>query len=870
MIAEKPARRKALSDSELSLPDVAGLSLLEAAVAYAEAGWYVLPTDPADIKNPGSVVKGRWHEKSSRDPEQIRRWWSANPNYGIALHCGRSGAGVFDFDMDSLGCIDGYGLCGVADALRAAGAVQATRRDGDRGHYMFLLPDGGKEYGNSAGAFTLVGEFRGKNGVIIAAPTPHPDADTKGGDYRQVTTGPLGRLPNVLRECLTEAGETADPLSDAEMDAFPDTHTADGCGRESCRHTIAGQVTQLRQRIADGASRHESLVSVAPWAFAEAMAGCYPAREAFGTLHRAYAEHFDPDTESQRVASLGAEYLRIVQWAMAVAVADPDRAHRNDGTPTDAELEAFWSSRPELERLRTFARARCVGPWSTFGAVLARVIATIPPNVVLPPTIGSEGSLNLFVALVAPSGFGKNTSEAAAEAFVAGETYVHVATPGSGEGIPKQYAYKKKAEQINQRNAVLFTVSEVDTFAALAGRSGSTLMPELRKAWMGERLGFGYADVEKAVAIMAHRYRMTMVVGVQPGRGATLLKDADGGTPQRFIWLPTTDPNAPDEPPEEPEPLALPAWPSPGQQRSLDTDGDTVKLKFGPVDVYRLDTPVNKDEFHVLVLPPSVVEAVRGEQRAKLRGEASGAKALDAHATLARLKVAVGLMWMNGRTDKVSEEDWELAGVVMGVSNSVRAEVQAALRSNAVKSDRERGRRDADREVARTERPSAGRSQSAAGVGFAPPLAQYRLRAIGKAAFGPISTFVVALPMARSRASRIACSAMWSGTSPSRAIPKSFCTRAPTSRCSTTWSGSSRSPARSPEPARGYRPTHRAPYPHLSPSKSWTRNSSTSPLHAPLVARPCETAMTGSMTTPAPTHPVAAHEAVRRAGSWRP
>lgn len=716
-LPEETARRKPLPDSGVHLPNVDGLSLLKAAMTYAKAGWYVLPTDPADIKNPGSVVKGRWHEKSSRDPEQIRRWWTANPNYGIALHCGRSGAGVFDLDMDSLNCIDGYGLSGIADALRAAGAVQATRRDGDRGHYMFLLPDDGKEYGNSAGAFTVAGEFRGKNGVIIAAPTPHPDADAKGGEYRQVRTGPLGPLPDVLRECLTEAGETADPLTDAEMDTFLDTHTGDGCGREHCQHTIAGQVTQLRQRIADGASRHESLVSVAPWAFAEAMAGCYPAREAFGTLHRVYAEHFDPDAEPQRIASLGAEYMRIVQWAMAVAVADPDRAHRNDGSPSDAELEAFWSARSELRDLRQFARARCVGPWSTFGSVLARVIATIPPNVVLPATIGSEGSLNLFVALVARSGFGKNTSEAAAEDFVAGETHVFVATPGSGEGIPKQYAYVRKPrgqnpEQINLRNAVMLTVSEVDTFAALGSRSASTLMPELRKAWMGERLGFGYADVEKAVAIMAHRYRMTMIVGVQPGRGGTLLQDADGGTPQRFIWLPTTDPDAPDEPPDEPEPLRLPAWPTPGEQLNANPepcdgdgdDGQPVRLKFGPTDPHRLHLPVDKAEFHVLGLPPSVVETVRGEQRAKLRGEVSQAKALDAHATLARLKVAVGLMWMNGRTDKVSEEDWELSGVVMGVSNAVRAEVQAALRSNAAKWDRDRGRRDADREVAKTER----------------------------------------------------------------------------------------------------------------------------------------------------------------------
>ena len=124
--------------------------------------------------------------------DQIRRWWTANPNYGIALHCGRSGAGVFDYDQGSLEALAGYGRGELADALMSAGAVQGTRVDGDRGHYMFLMPDDGKEYGNSAGAFTVVGEFRGKNGVIIAAPTPHPDAETKGGDYNQRENRPAG------------------------------------------------------------------------------------------------------------------------------------------------------------------------------------------------------------------------------------------------------------------------------------------------------------------------------------------------------------------------------------------------------------------------------------------------------------------------------------------------------------------------------------------------------------------------------------------------------------------------------------------------------------------------------------------------------
>ena len=163
----------------ISVPDVAHPSLSEAALGYTEAGWYVLPVKPRS-KNPGSVVGANWHEKSSRDPEQIRAWWSDNPDYGIAVHCGRSGAGAFDLDINELEQIARDGRPDIAEALRSAGAIQATRREGDRGHYIFLMPEG-VQFGNSAGAFMRWGQFRGKNGVIIVAPTTHPDAESKGG-----------------------------------------------------------------------------------------------------------------------------------------------------------------------------------------------------------------------------------------------------------------------------------------------------------------------------------------------------------------------------------------------------------------------------------------------------------------------------------------------------------------------------------------------------------------------------------------------------------------------------------------------------------------------------------------------------------------
>jgi hypothetical protein len=84
---------------DLYVPDITDdMDVLTAALAYADARWYVLPTDPAiDIKHPGTVVGKDWQAKSIRDPKQITAWFAAT-NYGIALHCGRSGAVVFDVD----------------------------------------------------------------------------------------------------------------------------------------------------------------------------------------------------------------------------------------------------------------------------------------------------------------------------------------------------------------------------------------------------------------------------------------------------------------------------------------------------------------------------------------------------------------------------------------------------------------------------------------------------------------------------------------------------------------------------------------------------------------------------------------------------
>jgi Bifunctional DNA primase/polymerase, N-terminal len=225
-----------------------------------------------------------------------------------------------------------------------------------------------------------------------------------------------------------------------------------------------------------------------------------------------------------------------------------------DDADVTPEAEDFWTSRELLAHVRAFARARRASPWATLLGVLARVVAATPVNVVLPPLVGGEASLNLFGGLVGGPGSGKDAAlAAAADAIVVPAGSFVEATPGSGEGLAHLFMRRVRGGGVEPlADAVLLTASEVDTLKALADRHGATLLPELRKAWMGQPLGFAYAAAEKRLMLTAHSYRLCLLVGVQPARAAALLDDSDAGTPQRFLWMPATDPGAPDVAPQAP------------------------------------------------------------------------------------------------------------------------------------------------------------------------------------------------------------------------------------------------------------------------------------------------------------------------------
>jgi len=345
----------------------------------------------------------------------------------------------------------------------------------------------------------------------------------------------------------------------------------------------------------------------------------------------------------------GSDWTGILAWAIPNADGEVKCSQHNPDDQGDP-LADFWTARKELTLIHQWARARMVAPTAVLGAVLAKICVSTPPDVVLPPTIGKAQGLNAFFALVGTSGSGKGSADGvAADALVIeGECEYTTIGAGSGEGIAHLFANRTKVGVEQHTRAVLMSLSEIDTLIGLITRPGSTILPELRKVWSGERLGFAYVDPAKRITVEEYAYRLALLAGVQPKRARVLFDDESGGTPQRFLWLPATDPDIPDE--ATPEPTQI-AWHEPEAW------------------------PPNVGGLRRLPVCSEAVAVVRQAARDRHRGKVD---ALDGHAVLSRLKVAALLGLLNSRAE-VSSEDWRLAGMVMKLSDRTRAYVKEVL-----------------------------------------------------------------------------------------------------------------------------------------------------------------------------------------------
>jgi hypothetical protein len=678
----------------LAIPVItAEMSTLDAAYAYAKEGWYIGPATRGS-KHPGSILEKDWQRKTSRDPKVITAWF-AGTDHGVFIHAGRSGAVIFDVDNpENLPSV-------IRQAIRDHWPpYQMTRIDQPgRGHYVFAIPEG-RKFGNSIGNLANGwGEIRGSNGVIIAAPSQHGNPD---GIYEWERIGPVPVLPGYLATQLPDALDASEVATDTEVKAFLAKY------RQADRPELLDiHIQAWQKKIAVGASRHSTVMGHITGAMKEARAGLIDAQLAADTFESIFLpavmrEPIGPKQGRARShAAARSEWRGILAWAVAQGMASdpaetmarteeevppvvievaeieaPPKASTNGSAPPPGWEEDFWTARPVLRHFRDFARARRVGPWALLGCVLVRVVAATTSKIVIPPLAGGPVSLNLYAGIVAFTGGGKGTAESASREAI-DLPHVAVVGPGSGEGIGHLFmTWNTKDKRYEQyRDAVIISAAEVSTLNALKARSASTLFPELNKAWMGEPLGFAYVAKEKSLNIKPHTYRLCLITGIQPANANVILEDVDSGSPARYLWTPASDPGRPIVPPNQP-----PMW-----------RGWTLAHSLGNLD--NID-PTQLRPMDVCQVARDAVDQAALDRLAEVPTDP-----FNSHALLSRLKTAAALALLENRSAAITEEDWQLAGVVHAVSDRTRLRMIDTLKARQRTANAARGLEEGHREV---------------------------------------------------------------------------------------------------------------------------------------------------------------------------
>ena len=260
--------------------------------------------------------------------------------------------------------------------------------------------------------------------------------------------------------------------------------------------------------------------------------------------------------------------------------------------------------------------------------------------------------MNLYTASAGVSGQGKGAADSAGSDAVyfhdcqANDLDAVRPSIGSGEGLARLFSGGKGQDALTRAHLI---VPEVKTLEALIGRQGYTLGGELLKGYMGEPLGFDNAQKDTTTSVPEHSYRLCLGVGVQPENAVFFLSREKDGFPQRFLWLPTIDPYAPEERPApvDPLPVLVPAFNN------------------------------NRGERHVVAIPDSARDEIDAHRHRVLVGDPT-VDPLDGHLMLTRLKVAFAIAVLHGR-GIVDEDEWKIAGELLNVSVRVREQMRTAV-----------------------------------------------------------------------------------------------------------------------------------------------------------------------------------------------
>lgn len=667
--------------------DVQQSHWLRCGLAYTDAGWHPFPLPHAKKSPPPVGYTGV--DGIDASAADLYAWdEAAQEEQGIGL---RAPVGVVGIDVDAYGSKRGSDT--LATRETELGPLPDTywstsRDDGVSGIRWYRIPPDVRLVDRLGPDVEII---QRSHRYAVVFPSLHPEGrqyfwqrpdGTRHKAVPRVTN--LPELPSAWVDAL--AAPVPPELGSVDVVADLDFLSAGGMSER-----MADLLGEARADLRGG-SRHDATRDNVLRLLALSADGEPGGQDAITKLGEAFIDAV-ADRSSREQAQL--EYARMVDGPRGQQLIAANHVERD---------ESFWDRRPELKHIRTFAAARRLNPWAVLGAVLVRRLVDLPPNFVLPPLVGSRASSNMFVALVGPSGTSKSaTFDAAAD--LTGDQHVEH-KPVSGEAIARLFAYRSKDEQVWLKRSALCWYDEISTVGGVSGRSGGSgpmFRGNLCTAWSGGNPGQDTASPEKTVNLGKNTFRLCVAAGVQPDLAGFVLDHGGQGLPQRFLWLPVS--------------LAK-------RERGVRDPGalPLADLDDLPVDDAKMLGPVTD-----IYIAPSVEAEIHeiNDRRAM-----QGCDTLDAHSTLIREKVAVALSLLRegNPTPAVDEEAWELAGVVMKVSDKTRRSILDRLAQKQKQTAEKQGVLDGHRQ------------EAAAGVVAARGIARVKAWAVSRlAAKGPMT-----------------------------------------------------------------------------------------------------------------------------------
>ncbi len=377
--------------------------------------------------------------------------------------------------------------------------------------------------------------------------------------------------------------------------------------------------------------------------------------------------------------------------------------------PTDPLPASFYEARDWTRHIMQRADYMGMAREGLLAATLAVMSSRIPANVKAQLT-GRDVlmPLNLYVNLTGVTGSGKSRAVATAKRLMGDEPRVLEINPASGEAIAAQYVERAKdgdtwtvrqksdralmvCTEISQVSALagrtgstlipqaaqyverakdgdtwtvrqksdraLMVCTEISQVSALAGRTGSTLIPQLLHAYSGETLGATTKTKELDLRVRAGLYRFSAIFGVQPANAAVFVS---GGVTNGFsggcVYFSSNDAQLAARIDEDaPEPTQ--PWPD-------------IQLPDGSTRI-AITYPATARRYAMRLIRKSTAGIV---------------SETDGHRAENMGRIAALYALADGRT-VVSEDDWALATTLMRRSDAVRAWLFDRYADECVKSE---------------------------------------------------------------------------------------------------------------------------------------------------------------------------------------